>query len=514
MMNRITRIVAMATVGLASLLTATAQKADGAATAYNDLPFEMRAVAEPKIPDYEVRLTDFGGVADGTTMNTEAFRKAIAALAQRGGGRLTVARGVWLTGPIELKSNTELHLEEGALVLFSPNRADYPLVDSYFEGVRMRRCMSPLTAVNAENIAITGTGVFNGNGQSWRPVKRGKMTDGQWKALCKGGALNKKGDVWYPTEQIRDIDADRDKYYQRVYSENTDEAWQELHDYLRPALLSFIGCKRVLLEDATFENSPAWNIHPLMCEDLTVRNVTIRNPWYSQNGDGLDIESCSNVVVTGCSFDVGDDAMCIKSGRDEEGRKRAMPTQNVVIRDCRVYHGHGGFVIGSEMSGGARNIMVDNCLFIGTDTGLRFKSTRGRGGTVEDIFIRNIGMADIPGDAITFDLYYGGKAPLEVAGKGGNQTAAPIPAVDETTPSFRNISVEGVTCNGAKRAIYMNGLPEMPIKDIKISRSTFKAQEGAILNYTDGLTLDGVKITAADGKAIKKYNNVTNLTVK
>ena len=415
----------MATVGLASLLTATAQKADGAATAYNDLPFEMRAVAEPKIPDYEVRLTDFGGVADGTTMNTEAFRKAIAALAQRGGGRLTVARGVWLTGPIELKSNTELHLEEGALVLFSPNRADYPLVDSYFEGVRMRRCMSPLTAVNAENIAITGTGVFNGNGQSWRPVKRGKMTDGQWKALCKGGALNKKGDVWYPTEQIRDIDADRDKYYQRAYSENTDEAWQELHDYLRPALLSFIGCKRVLLEDATFENSPAWNVHPLMCEDLTVRNVTIRNPWYSQNGDGLDIESCSNVVVTGCSFDVGDDAMCIKSGRDEEGRKRAMPTQNVVIRDCRVYHGHGGFVIGSEMSGGARNIMVDNCLFIGTDTGLRFKSTRGRGGTVEDIFIRNIGMADIPGDAITFDLYYGGKAPLEVAGKGGNRRRHP-----------------------------------------------------------------------------------------
>lgn len=513
-MNITARILATAAIGCAALIPVGAQQPAADNDIYRNLPFKMQAVTEPQIPANSASLADFGGVPDGTTMNTEAFRKAIASLAEQGGGRLTVPRGVWLTGPIELKSNIELHLEEGAMVFFSPNRADYPLVDSYFEGVKSRRCMSPLTAVNAENIAITGSGVFNGNGQNWRPVKRGKMTDGQWKELCKGGALNKKGDVWYPTAQIRDIDADKASYYKRAYSENTEEAWEALHDYLRPALLSFIGCKNVLLEDATFENSPAWNVHPLMCENITVRNVTIRNPWYSQNGDGLDLESCSNVVVTGCSFDVGDDAMCIKSGRDEEGRKRAMPTQNVIIRDCRVYHGHGGFVIGSEMSGGARNILVDNCLFIGTDTGLRFKSTRGRGGIVEDIFIRNIGMTDIPGDAITFDLYYGGKSPLEIVGTDGSKPAASVPPVDETTPSFRSISVDGVTCSGAKRAIYMNGLPEMPIKDITISNSTFKAQEGAVLNYTDGLTLDGVKITAADGEAIKKYNNVSDLTVK
>lgn len=513
-MNRIARLMAAAALCCVASLPAAAQATSGNNNIYADLPFTMQPVAEPQIPDYSVSIADFGGVPDGTTLNTEAFKKAIAHLTGRGGGRLTVPRGVWLTGPIELKSKVNLHLEEGALVLFTGNRAEYPLVDSYFEGVRSYRCMSPLTANNAEDIAITGRGVFNGNGQNWRPVKRGKMTDGQWKKLCQGGALNKKGDVWYPTEQIRDIDAAKDKYYKKAYAENTPEAWQELHDYLRPALLSFIGCKRVMLEDATFENSPAWNVHPLMCKDLTLRNVTIRNPWYSQNGDGLDLESCSNVAVTGCSFDVGDDAMCIKSGRDKEGRKRAMPTENVIIRDCRVYHGHGGFVIGSEMSGGARNILVDNCLFIGTDTGLRFKSTRGRGGVVEDIFIRNIGMTDIPGDAITFDLYYGGKAPLETTTGPDGKPAPAIPAVDETTPSFRDITMDNVMCNWAKRAIHLNGLPEMPIKGITITNSILSAEQGAMLNYVDGLTLENVKINNKTGETLDKRNGVTNLTVK
>ena len=513
-MNRIARLMAAAALCCAASLPAAAQATSGNNNIYADLPFTMQPVAEPQIPDYSVSLADFGGVADGTTLNTEAFKKAIAHLTGRGGGRLTVPRGVWLTGPIELKSKINLHLEDGALVLFSGNRADYPLVDSYFEGVKSYRCMSPLTANNAEDIAITGRGVFNGNGQNWRPVKRSKMTAGQWNTLCKGGALNKKGDVWYPTEQIRDIDAAKAEYYKKAYAVNTPEAWQELHDYLRPALLSFIGCKRVLLEDATFENSPAWNVHPLMCEDITVRNATIRNPWYSQNGDGLDLESCRNVAVTGCSFDVGDDAMCIKSGRDEEGRKRGMPTENVIISNCRVYHGHGGFVIGSEMSGGARNIMVDNCLFIGTDTGLRFKSTRGRGGVVEDIFIRNVGMTDIPGDAITFDLYYGGKAPLETTTGPDGKPVQKIPAVDETTPSFRNITMDNVMCNWAKRAIHLNGLPEMPIKGIKISNSILSAEQGAMLNYIDGLTLENVKINNKTGETLDKRNGVTNLTVK
>lgn len=361
--------------------------------------------------------------------------------------------------------------------------------------------MSPLTAVNAEDIAITGDGVFNGNGQQWRPVKKGKLTAGQWKKLCKTGALNEKKDIWYPTAKIRDISNDS-QYMERAFKENTDAAWNEVHDFLRPALLSFINCKRVLLQDATFENSPGWNVHPLMCQDVTVRNVTIRNPWFSQNGDGLDLESCKNVVVTGSSLDVGDDAICIKSGRDKEGRDRGIPTENVIISDCRVYHGHGGFVVGSEMSGGVRNIMVRRCQFIGTDTGLRFKSARGRGGVVEKIYIDNIGMADIAGEALTIDLYYS----INASGKA-------VPVADETTPSFRDIQISNVVCKGAQKAIVLNGLPEMSIKDININHSYFESEQGATMDHIDGVTLNDVSINCKNGERLTKGENAKNLKI-
>ncbi len=472
---------------VAALLLSVAMPASSANNSglYSNVPFKMSEVAEPNIPTYNICITDFGGVADGKTLNTESFAKAIKHLEEHGGGRLTVPFGVWLTGPIELKSHIELHLEDGALVLFSPNRADYPLVESTFEGVRSRRCMSPLYAVGATDVAITGNGVFNGSGENWRPVKKSKLTSGQWAKLCEGGALNKSQTTWYPSAEIRDISNDN-SLLSEAFSKNDDASWNRIHDFLRPALLSFTGCKRVLLEGATFENSPGWNLHPLMCEDLTLRGVTIRNPWFAQNGDGLDLESCRNVVVKDCSLDVGDDAICIKSGRDKEGRDRNKPTENVIIDGCRVYHGHGGFVIGSEMSGGARNILLRKCLFIGTDTGLRFKSTRGRGGVVSNIYIEDIGMSNISGEAITFNLYYGGA-------NAGNNTTEKV-KVDETTPSFRDITISGVVCKGAKQAAYFNGLPEMPIKNVTISNSVFESEYGVTQNYTEGLKLKNVQV--------------------
>ena len=179
-------------------------------------------------------------------------------------------------------------------------------------------------------------------------------------------------------------------------------------------MVSLISCNKVLLDGPVFQNSPAWCIHPLMCENLTVRNIDVRNPWYSQNGDGIDIESCKNSVVYNCTFDVGDDAICIKSGKDQEGRDRGMPTENLIVKNCVVYHGHGGVTVGSEMSGGVKNMHVSGCTFIGTDVGLRFKSNRGRGGVVEKIFISNIDMINIPTNAISFNLYYGGLSPDEL----------------------------------------------------------------------------------------------------
>lgn len=506
-MNKTTiRSAAVAVCAGLALLSCTSTSAPATAVAddfsalYSNLPFEMPEIARPVIPAYTVNIADFGGVPDGRTKNTDVFAAAIHHLADKGGGRLVVPAGIWYTGPIAFESNIELHLETGALVLFSDDLADYPLVKTSFEGLNTRRCMSPLSAIGKENIAITGHGTFNGNGQHWRPVKKGKMTEGQWKNLCRKGAVGKKGNIWYPNERIREV-SENGTFLAEAFTQDTDSAWLYVHDYLRPVLLSFIGCKQVLLEDVTFENSPSWNLHPLMCENMILNRVTVRNPWYAQNGDGLDAESCKNVIVADCSFDVGDDAICIKSGKDKDGRERGIPCENILVEGCTVYHGHGGFVIGSEMSGGARNISVRNCLFIGTDVGLRFKSTRGRGGVVENIHIDGVKMSDIAGDALIFDLYYGGKA------------GSPVPPVSEETPSFKDIYISNTLCQSAGRAMFFNGLPEMPIRNIQIRNSSFHAETGAVLHEVDGLLLEKVDISQETGEKITQ-NQVTGLVIK
>ncbi|WP_289752291.1 glycoside hydrolase family 28 protein [uncultured Duncaniella sp.] len=478
---------------------ATAIEASDYSSFYKNLPIELSPVTPPSIPSYEVDITAFGGVNDGVTLNTEAFAKAMAHLADKGGGRLVVPEGIWYTGPILFESNVELHLDRGALVLFSENLADYPAVASDWEGLSTHRATSPLSARDKHDIAITGDGTFNGNGQKWRPVKKSKMTADQWKKLTKTGCVNAKGDVWFPNERIREVY--EDKALQAKVHHGDKELVDYAHDFLRPVLLSFINCRNVMLKDATFENSPAWNLHPLLCENLIIDNVNVRNPWYVQNGDGVDIESCRNVLVANSRFDVGDDAICIKSGKDKDGRDRGIPCTNVLIDGCTVYHGHGGFVIGSEMSGGCKDIIVNNCVFIGTDVGLRFKSTRGRGGVVEDIYVDNIKMTDIAGDALIFDLYYGIKP------------GAPVPPVTEETPSFRNIYIDDVTCRSAKRAALFNGLPEMPMKNVVIRNSHFRADSGIELNHVDGLTLENVRITVP-GETIKKGEGVKDVSVK
>ncbi|MDE5989297.1 MAG: glycoside hydrolase family 28 protein [Duncaniella sp.] len=485
-------------LALGQMTSATAQTTDYSSY-YKNLPIKQPQVTAPVIPAYEVKITDFGGVNDGVTLNTEAFAKAMAHLASKGGGRLIVPEGIWYTGPINFESNVELHLDRGALVLFSENLADYPVVASDWEGLTTHRAASPLSARDKHDIAITGDGTFNGNGQKWRPVKKGKMTDNQWKALQKSGCINAKGDVWFPNERIREVY--ENKELQAKVHHGDKETVDYAHDFLRPVLLSFINCKNVLLKDATFENSPAWNIHPLLCENLIVDNLNVRNPWYAQNGDGIDIESCNKVLVINSRFDVGDDAICIKSGKDKDGRERGIPCRDVVIEGCTVYHGHGGFVIGSEMSGGCKDIVIRNSVFIGTDVGLRFKSTRGRGGVVENIYVDNIKMTDIAGEALIFDMYYGIKP------------GAPVPPVTEETPSFRNIYIKDVTCRSAKRAALFNGLPEMPMKNVVITDSRFRADAGFMLNHVDGLTLKNVTVDVP-GEKITEGEGVKNVNLK
>lgn len=484
-MNK-TKLALAAALFLCSAMPAMALKAQDYSHYYKNLPITLKQVKGIAIPDLEISITDFGGVADGVTLNTEAFAKAIAHLAQKGGGCLRVPEGIWYTGPIQFEDNIELHLDRGALVLFSDNLADYPAIKSDWEGLPTYRCVSPLSANGKTNVAITGEGVFNGNGQQWRPVKKMKMTEPQWKALTRKGVTTPQGDIWFPNQSILDTYADTG-LQSRVH-QGDPEALKAAHDFLRPVLLSFIGCKNVLLQGVTFENSPAWNIHPLLCENLIVENVNIKNPWYAQNGDGIDIDSCDGVLLVNSSFDVGDDAICIKAGKDKPGRDRGVPTSNVLVDGCTVYHGHGGFVIGSEMSGGCKDIVVKNCLFIGTDVGLRFKSTRGRGGVVQNIYIDGVNMSDIPGEALIFDLYYGIKP------------GAPVPPVSEETPSFRDIYINHTVCRSAGRAALFNGLPEMPMKNVVIENSRFRADKGMMLNNVDGLTLKNVVIDTPDEK--------------
>ena len=472
---------------------------------YKDLPFSMEKINEPVFKSNTVSIVDFGGVGDGKVLNTDAFTKAIDALSNKGGGKLVVPAGVWFTGPIVFKSNINLHLDKGALILFSSDFDLYPLVNTIFEGLETRRCQSPISGKNLENVAITGQGSINGSGEAWRPLKRSKVTEAQWKKVVKSGGVLKDSDLWYPTAQSIKGQSLSDMNVPRGNLSEND--WLEIKDYLRPVMVSFIECKNVFLQGVLFENSPSWNIHPLLCTNVIVDNVYVRNPSYAQNGDGIDVESCKNVLVVNSTFDVGDDAICIKSGKDAEGRLRARPTENVIVDNCKVFQGHGGFVVGSEMSGGVRNISVRNCQFMGTDVGLRFKSNRGRGGVVENIYISDIYMFNIVTDSFLFDLYYGGKSASESMEDGDvNPKEITIPPVTAETPSFRNIYVKNIVSRNANRAMFFNGLPEMNISNINVENAFITSQYGVLLSESDGVKFKNVHVTPKSGAALTLQN--------
>ncbi|MBO4536207.1 MAG: right-handed parallel beta-helix repeat-containing protein, partial [Bacteroidales bacterium] len=351
---------------------------------------------------------------------------------------------------------------------------------------------SPIHAEGATDIAITGGGIIDGNGDAWREVKRRKVSDDQWKVvLRRGGVVSDDGKNWFPDEGYAKARATAGSL--NYPDPSLDE--QEIKTFLRPVLVSLRACERVLIEECTFQNSPCWNLHPLYCKDVVIRDVTVRNPHYSANGDGIDIDACENVILTRSSFDVGDDAICIKSGKDEDGRRHARKCRNLIIADCTVYHGHGGFVVGSEMSGGVENIRVTRCRFIGTDVGLRFKSTRGRGGLVKDIWCDHIYMKDIVSYGVIFNLYYAGVAATDLDA----DAKSDIQPVDETTPEFRDLHFADIVCSGADQAVFINGLPELPVRNVDFRACTFTAKKDSEIHFAENIVFDHVTV---NGKSL------------
>lgn len=416
--------------------------------------------AQPQIPDHTVNIRDFGAVADGQTLNTQAFEKAISALNKKGGGHLVVPEGLYLTGPVVLKDCMDLHLERGAMILFSADKALYLKDGSVRPGI---------SASKRHDVSISGEGIIDGNGAWWRPVKRGKVSDTEWKEfLKKGGEVTEDGSLWYP-------------YNLKNYSNIAADA--RTQERMRTHLVRFTDCQRISVTGVTIQNAPKFHLVPSNCEDVTIEGVTVRCPWNAQNGDGIDIMQSRRVVVRRCTVDVGDDGICLKGGAGKAALKNG-PCKDILVEYNTVYHAHGGFVIGSEFSGGMEDITVRHNIFSGTDTGLRFKSAPERGGTTRNIRISDIVMNDIRDQAIVFETTYADRP----AGDEDNQAAT----TQAFLPNFQDIVMERITCWGAATGIRAKGTLGM-IHDITVRDAVLYVDQATEIDVPQMVSLENVR---------------------
>jgi polygalacturonase len=415
---------------------------------YTQLPVELARVTVPEIPAFTVKLTDFGGIGDGVSDNTQAFSKAISALSKQGGGHLVVPAGVYMTGLISLKDNIDLHLERNAIVMATPDKTQHLKTDKQ-TGERDDRATPLINASKRKNISITGEGIIDGNGKWWRPVKRVKVSDTEWNQFrAMGGTVSAEGDLWYP-------------YNLKHFDNLTGDAEKEMK--LRNHMVRFSDCENVLVQGVTLQNSPNFHLVPQRCQSVIIDGVTVRCPWNAQNGDAIDIGQCKRVLIVNNTIDAGDDGICMKGGAGAKALADG-PCEDILIEGNTVFHAHGGFVIGSEFSGGMKKIVVRRNTFSGTDTGLRFKSAVGRGGTTEQIFISDIMMNDIKDEAIVFETTY-------FDNHVGAKQSDGKPAVEEFVPNFTDIHISNVVCRGATTGIAAHGAPGM-IHGITIDNAT------------------------------------------
>ena len=436
---------------------------------YQNLPVQMQQPTLPSIPDNHVSILECGGSGDGLTMNTQAFVKAISKLNKMGGGHLNVPAGIYLTGLISLKDNIDLHLEKNAIIVLSEDKNNHFKIDEA-TGKKESRATPAINASKRKNISITGEGTIDGNGEWWRPVKRSKVSDVEWKEFqAMGGTLNEKGDIWYPFNL---------KHEPNV-AENMDE-----QEKTRTHMIRFTSCENVLVQGVTLLNSPKFHIIPTRCKNVTIDGITVKCPWNAQNGDAIDISSCKDVLIVNNVIDAGDDGICMKGGAGAAG-VAAGPCENINIQDNTVYHAHGGFVIGSEFSGGMKNIVVRNNTFQGTDTGLRFKSAVKRGGTSENIYIDHIYMTDIKDAAITFETTYFDNH------VGAKKQIAPVK--QEFLPNFQDIHMSDIYVRGCKTGVEAHSAEGM-VHDITIKNSNiFYTKEAKNIDAACKIQMENVR---------------------
>jgi len=481
------------------------------ASYFQNLPFEMPPVSPPIFRDTAFNIVDFGAVGNDKTLNTAAINDAIEACSKSGGGTVNVPAGMWLTGPIMLRDSVRFNVEEGALVQFSSKIDDFPLIAGFDGKSKHFIVTPPLYAYRARNIAITGSGIFDGAGEVWRYVKKEKLTARQWKQLTSsGGVVSPDGSEWWPSKEA----LEGQQYLAHIeHSAKTLTAadYAKAREYLRPDMVRLVQCDGILLDGPTFRNSPRFHLHPVQCENMIVRNVKVQTDWYAQNGDGCDLSACRNVVVYKTTVDVGDDGFCIKPSRIAKTQKEGPSCQNIIFADCIVYHAHGGFVIGSESERGASNILVRNCIFMGTDVGLRFKSLRGKGGVIENIYVDGVRMRAIQNEAILFDMYYGGGSPEDEATKKRAESKA-VP-VNDLTPRFQDFDLRNIVCDGASRAVLIDGLPEMPVKNITMTNLSIAARSSCLLQDAEGIVMDSVRLSFNKGAAFD-IHNCSNVSIR
>lgn len=415
-----------------------------------------------------------GADATGKVKATAIINKAVEDASKEGGGTIYFPAGEYLTASIELKSNITIDIESGAVIRFTDDFEDYlPMVQVRWEGVTMHSFRPLFYAHDASNLTIRGRGTIDGQGQKWWAEHSRIVRDIR--------ANNGKNSSLTPMQQAWDAANPDGVPVEPYYAASIERK------FFRPPFIQFFQCSDIHIEGIRIVNSPFWTINPELCDNLTVRGVTIDNPL-SPNTDGINPSSCSNVHISDCHISVGDDCITIKSGRDADGRNWGKPCENITITNCTMLAGHGGVVIGSEMSGGVRKVAISNCVFYGTDAGIRLKASRGRGGIVEEIRVDNIIMNDIQRNAFIFDLYYDRSLPQE--------------PVSERTPIFRNIHIANVTGSNIRKVGYIAGLEEMSVSEISFSNINLVAQEGFTASRGENIQFHNVDFAVAKGPSI------------